>query len=97
MRARDLYDISRICRARSFADEAFWHSVGQEFQLACRSRYIDCQGLPTFQDQWNVTKKTYSEASIPRDIPFQEVEVSLAAIVEFFERDGVIPFSFPLP
>ncbi len=97
VRARDLYDISRIFRARNLTDTGFWHAVGQEFQLACRSRYIDCSGLATFQDQWDVTKKTYSEASIPQDIPFDEVENSLAAIVEFFGRVGVIPFSFELP
>ena len=97
VRAKDLYDITRIFRAHDLADEEFWRAVGQEFRLACQGRYIDCAGLPTFMEQWDVTKKTYSQASIPPDIPFNEVEESIAAIINFFERGKLVPFSFQLP
>jgi len=97
VRAKDLYDIARIFKARNLEDNAFWHTVGTEFHIACQSRYIDCAGLTTFQEQWDVTRKTYSEAPIPKDISFEEIEISLAAIVDYFEHVGVIPFSFQLP
>ncbi len=97
VRAKDLYDIARIRRSRDLAEQEFWRSVGREFRLACRSRYIDCAGLATFQEQWNVTKATYSQATIPADIPFDEVEATLSAIIQFFEAENFVPFSFPLP
>jgi hypothetical protein len=71
--------------------------VGQEFRIACRSRYIDCQGLATFQEQWAVTRKTYEEATIPKDIPFAEAEATLVAIVRFLEEQKTVPSTFPLP
>jgi hypothetical protein len=71
--------------------------VGQELRVACRSRSIDCQGLMTLQEQWQVTRKTYTEATIPKDIPFAEAEATLAAVVGFLEAQGIVPFSFSLP
>jgi Nucleotidyl transferase AbiEii toxin, Type IV TA system len=97
VRARDLYDVTRIRRVHAIEQVAFWGLVGQEFRLACRSRYIDCQGLATFQEQWDVTRKTYEEATIPKDIPFEEAETTLVAVVGFLEAQGVVPFTFPLP
>jgi hypothetical protein len=97
VRARDLYDLARIRRVRGIADEAFWGLVGREFRLACQSRYIDCDGMPTFQQQWEVTRTTYEQATIPRDIPFAEAEATLAEVVEFWRGQGFIPFAFPLP
>lgn len=72
VRAKDLYDISRICHVRGLEQVDFWQLAGEEFRVACRSRYIDCHGLTTFQEQWDVTRKTYSAATIPKDIPFDE-------------------------
>jgi len=97
VRAKDLYDISQIFRVYGMEQLEFWRAVGQEFRVACQSRYIDCLGLTTFQEQWEVTRQTYQQATIPRDVPFDEAEVTLQAIVELFEEDKVIPFVFPLP
>jgi hypothetical protein len=97
VRARDLYDVTRIRRVHEIEQVEFWRLVGQEFRLACRSRYIDCQGLGTFQEQWAVTRKTYEEATIPKDISFEEAETTLVAVVCFLEVQGIVPFSFPLP
>jgi hypothetical protein len=97
VRARDLYDITRIRRVHALEQVEFWQLVGREFQIACRSRYIDCRGLATFQEQWAVTRKTYEEATIPKDIPFEEAEATLVAIVRFLEAQGFLPFTFPLP
>jgi len=68
VRAKDLYDLSRIRRLYGLEKVEFWRMAGEEFYAACRSRYIDCQGLTTFQEQWTVTQKTYAEATIPKDI-----------------------------
>jgi hypothetical protein len=97
VRAKDLYDISRIHRARGLEQVEFWRLAGEEFHVACRSRLIDCQGLGTFQEQWAVTRKTYEEATIPKDIPFDEAEATLVASVSFLETQGIVPFTFPLP
>jgi hypothetical protein len=97
IRVKDLYDLARIQRVRPIAEESFWQAVGREFQTACKSRYVDCANLGTFQEMWNVTQKSYTAATIPRDISFDEVTTILIAIVEFFERNGVTPFLFPLP
>jgi Nucleotidyl transferase AbiEii toxin, Type IV TA system len=97
VRAKDLYDISRIRRFHALEQVEFWRQVGQEFRVACRSRYIDCQGLATFQEQWAVTRKTYQEATIPKDISFEVAEATLAAVVNFLEAQGFVPFTFPLP
>jgi hypothetical protein len=97
VRARDLYDLTRIRRVHEMGDFEFWREVGQEFRIASRSRYIDCQGLTTFQEQWAVTRKTYEEATIPKDISIEEAESTLVAVVSFLEAQRVIPFAFPLP
>lgn len=97
VRAKDLYDLALIRRTHGLEREEFWHIVGQEFRVACKNRYIDCAGLATFQEQWEVTRKTYTEATIPKDISFEEAEATLVGIVGFFEARGVIPFAFPLP
>ena len=97
VRAKDLYDLSRIRRVHGLEEAEFWRLVGKEFRVACRSRYIDCQGLTTFQEQWAVTRKTYEEATIPKDISFEEAEATLGAVVNFLEAQGFVPFTFPLP
>ena len=71
--------------------------AGEEFYAACRSRYIDCQGLTTFQDQWTVTQKTFAEATIPKDVSFDGAEATLGAVVRFLETQRIVPFTFPLP
>jgi hypothetical protein len=97
VRAKDIYDIGRIHRVHGLEQSDFWRSAGEEFHAACRSRYIDCQGLATFQEQWDVTRKTYTEATIPKDISFEEAEATLVAIVKFLETNQIVPFTFPLP
>ena len=97
VRARDLYDVSRIRSVHGLEQVEFWRLAGKEFRVACQSRYIDCQGLTTFQEQWIVTRKTYEEATIPKDISFEEAETTLVAVVDFLEMQGIVPFTFPLP
>jgi hypothetical protein len=97
VRAKDLYDISRIRHVHGLEDVEFWRLAGKEFRIACQSRYIDCTGLTTFQEQWTVARETYEEATIPKDIPFKEAEATLMSIVAFLEAEGIVPFTFPLP
>jgi hypothetical protein len=97
VRAKDLYDLTRIRRVHEVEQVEFWRLVGQEFRIACQSRYIDCQGLVTFQEQWAVTRKAYEGPTIPKDIPFEEAEGTLVAVVSFLEAQGIVPFTFPLP
>lgn len=42
VRAKDLYDISRIRRVHGLEQIEFWRRAGEEFHVACRYRYIDC-------------------------------------------------------
>ena len=99
VRAKDLFDLTMIFRNRPLPGEAaFWESAGREFHIACESRYVDCIGLGSFREQWDVTRKTYeSSGAVGRDIPFEEVEATLRHIVTFLEEHGVVPFEFPLP
>jgi hypothetical protein len=60
-------------------------------------RYIDCEGIQTFQEDWQVTRTTYAATPIPKDISFEEAEATLVALVAHFALRGVIPLSFPLP
>lgn len=97
VRAKDLYDVGRIRRVHGLEQVEFWQRAGKEFRVACRSRYIDCQGLTAFKEQWAVTRKTYEEATIPKDISFEEAEAALVTVVSFLEAQGIVPFTFPLP
>jgi hypothetical protein len=97
VRAKDLYDIARIHRHHDIANVGFWTMVGKEFRSACRSRYIDCDGLSTFQEEWDVTRSTYAKEAVLKDLPFEEVEAVLTAVVRFLEANRFIPCSFPLP
>lgn len=44
-----------------------------------------------------VTRKTYQEATIPKDIPFEQAEATVLAFIRFLEAQGIVPFTFPLP
>jgi hypothetical protein len=99
VRVKDLYDLTRIIRAKPISETGFWTIAGQEFQLACESRYVDCSGLDSFMEDWTVTSATF-EASrvIPKDdCTFEEVEATIVAIVQFWLGIGLFPLSFPLP
>jgi len=96
VRVNDLYDLARIRRARPLDEVEFWMSVAKEFHVACQSRFIDCQGVATFQEQWEVTRKTF-EATAPKDIQFAEAEATLQEVVKFLETRKILPFAFALP
>jgi hypothetical protein len=96
VRVKDLYDLAIIRRHHDLNDYAFWLAVGQEFRRACQSRFVDCAGMSTFQENWDLTRQSYSAATIPKDVPFQEAETTLTEIMEFLEKHRFLPFAFPM-
>jgi hypothetical protein len=97
VRAKDLYDLARIKRARPIAESEFWSAAGQEFNIACRSRLIDCSGIETFTENWGITAQIYTkDPTIPKDIEIGEARSALEEVVKFMIDDGIIPFEHPL-
>ena len=99
VRVKDIYDIGRIAREYPPAEEeAFWRQAGAEFRVACESRYIDCEGLSTFEQNLDVTRQLYETSpTLPKDIAFEDAWRVVRTIVDRFQTWNVIPFSFPLP
>jgi len=98
VRTKDIYDLVCIEQERPLTDRAFWSAAGREFRTASASRYVDCAGLMTFEEDLDVTRATYeADATIPKDISFSEAWAVLTAIVKLMESLGVIPFTFPPP
>lgn len=98
VRVKDLYDLACIHRVKPIGDELFWGMAGEEFQLACSSRYIDCDGLDTFKENWDNTQSLYeSDLTLPKDVPFHEVDKVITGINLFFSRKHITPFVYPLP
>lgn len=98
VRVKDIYDIGRIAREVPPEEETFWRKAGAEFCIACESRYIDCEGLSTFEQHLDVTQQSYETSpTLPQDIPFDEAWQVVRAVVERFDAWGVTPFAFPLP
>lgn len=98
VRAKDLYDIAQIQMKYPMADTRFWRVAGDEFVLACRSRFIDCEGLQTFAEDIRVTQSTYeSDPVIPKDISFDAAWCCVQGIVQAWTAVGMFPLSHPLP
>lgn len=98
VRVKDLYDLARIHRVKPIDDELFWGIAGEEFKLACSSRYIDCEGLDTFKENWDNTQSLYeSDLTLPKNVPFDEVDKVITNINSFFSRKKITPFVYPLP
>jgi len=97
IRVRDLYDLAMIIRANPIKNGRFWRIAGSEFKLCCQSRFVDCLGTSSFQEKWQLTKDLYEKSPIlPKEIRFKEVESSILSISNYWEKEGIIPFSFPL-
>lgn len=96
VRAKDLHDLARILEARPIDDEEFWKSAVHEFQLACQSRFVDCEGPETFHQEWDTTKAIYESEAKLSAVPWSEVEKAIKCILGFFDQQGVFPLSFPL-
>ncbi len=96
VRAKDLHDLARILEARLIGDEKFWLNAANEFQLACKSRFVDCEGPETFRQEWDTTKAMYESEAKLVAVPWVHVEEAIASILGLFEQHGVFPLRFPL-
>jgi hypothetical protein len=97
VRVKDLYDLTQIHRKKPMSDTAFWNIAGNEFRLACKSRFVDCSEATCFMEGWEETKAAYEKSRvIPRDIYFEDVTSSIRAISSYWQQIGIIPFAFPL-
>lgn len=97
VRVKDLYDLTQIHRKKPMSNAAFWNIAGNEFRLACKSRFVDCPGAACFMEGWEETKAAYEKSPvIPRDIYFEDVTSSIRAISSYWQQLGIIPFAFPL-
>ena len=94
-RVKDLHDIARILRARPVSDAKFWSEAGQEFQLACQSRVVDCRGLESFMDNWSQARERYETDASLRNVPLDEAERALKTVVGLIEKQGIFPLEFP--
>ena len=98
VRVKDLYDLTRIIRVRPITDVPFWTIAGQEFQLACQSRYVDCSGLGSFKEAWEETRARFHDSKIvPKNCTFEDIETTVTAIAAFWHERAVTPLGFPLP
>lgn len=98
VRAKDLYDVSKILDAHPIGEVNFWEDAAEEFRLACASRYIDCNGIDTFSEDLEVTRSTYeTDATLPKDIDFDMAWHAVENIIRFWGTLGIFPFHFQLP
>ena len=82
---------------RSLDDRTFWLATGEEFKLACASRFIDCISLESFEQNLATTQSSYEkDATLPKEIEFNEAWDAIRGIAGFLEANELIPFEFPL-
>ncbi|NJL29898.1 MAG: nucleotidyl transferase AbiEii/AbiGii toxin family protein [Thermoanaerobaculia bacterium] len=97
-RVKDVYDLARILNARPISDKVFWEAAGRQFRLACRSRFVDCSGIATFEQELTATRMDYEQSKVlPKDIGFDEAWTGLRAIIGLWTDVGIVPLEFPLP
>ncbi len=100
LRVKDLYDISLTKRIKILSqNHHFWKIAGEQFNLACETRYVDCNGLKTFTDTWDIAKNAYeSEATLHTGelISWNEARQSIEDLICFFETQGLFPIDVPL-
>ncbi len=95
VRVKDLYDLSRIIKEKPINNIEFWQNTGEEFHLACKSRFVDCKGIESFMENWEATKDTFEkETIIPSDISIDDIKNNLLSIINYWEKIDIVPFSF---
>ncbi len=63
-----------------------------EFIEKYESRCVDCIGLSSFQEAWEVTQQAYENDATLSSIPFCKAEGTLDAIITFFQKNKNFPF-----
>jgi hypothetical protein len=95
-RAKDLFDLAKICAEHPLADEAFWRQAAREFVLACEFRKIDCAGMESFTEDWGVTEVEYARDERLKEVSIMHARATLQALVSFLKQHKYIPLSNPL-
>lgn len=93
-RAKDLHDLARILDARPKDQLEFWREAADEFKLACESRDVDCIGIESFKESWEMTRRAYETDANLAAVPFQEADEALSVVVGLFKEFGVFPLEF---
>ena len=97
VRAKDLYDISKILGTHPITEIDFWKNAADEFKIACSSRYIDCEGKATFEEDLDVTRSTYdADSTLPKDIDFDAAWQSVLDIIDLWSTFEIFPLHFPI-
>jgi hypothetical protein len=96
VRAKDLHDLALILAAKPITDAAFWQSAAHEFQLACASRLVDCQGPATFYENWAMTQAAYESDPTLSFVPWESASNALASIMGISSTQSIFPFTHPL-
>lgn len=93
IRVKDVYDLSKILRYKPITDIRFWNIAGKEFKVACSSRYIDCQGITSFQQNISKAKMLYQgDKTIPKDISCDQAFNNLNKVIETWEKSELLNF-----
>lgn len=96
VRAKDLYDLARIIEDRPISNTKFWKAAAEEFSLACRSRFVDCDGLVTFHENWPATQQAYQSDATLNAVPWSAAAAALATIVGHLTSIGTFPLVHPI-
>jgi hypothetical protein len=99
IRDKDIYDLALILKHNPLNQNiTFWEKVSKEFKLACKSRFIDCKGIETFEQCLDQVRKKYTDNPIiPNDISFEEAWTGIRKIVHYFDGLDLFPLNHPLP
>lgn len=98
-RVKDIYDLHVILTHFPLPEHApFWADVAREFRAACLDRFVDCEGLETFEQDLQGTRGAWAtSAALPREVAFDDAWESLRRIVAFAVSAGVLPMRHELP
>lgn len=96
VRVKDLHDLAMILNAHPITETDFWENAAHEFQLACKSRFVDCTCAETFYENWSTTESAYLTDKTLSAVPWENAKTALGVILEYFEYEKVFPLDFPL-
>jgi hypothetical protein len=98
IRVKDLYDLASILETHPISDQHFWEVAGTEFRTACRSRFVDCMDVSSFEQTLALTQRSYeTDSTIPGDKSWDTSLTALREIASFLERRKLLGFRHALP
>jgi len=99
IRVKDIFDIACVERDHPIGDQVdFWGIVLSEFTIACKSRYVDCAGLESFEQDIGRTTKSYrNDPTYEAEVPFEEAWDVIQRVCKYMEKHEILPLSFEVP